>query len=345
MLRDLHLLPKTRDSWSYLYLEHTRIEQEHMAIAAIDATGKTPIPTATLSLLMLGPGTSITHAAIHALTMCGCTVLWVGEQGVRCYAMGLGETRSASNLYRQARLWGNPDWRGRVVRAMYEMRFAEALDPSLTLQQIRGKEGVRVREAYASASHDYDIVWQGRSYARSDWNMSDPVNRALSAANSCLYGVCHAAILSAGYSPALGFIHTGKQLSFVYDVGDLYKVELTIPAAFAAVAESGPGLEGRVRRRLRDQFHEQRLLPRIIDDIARVLTIDGLEDMRDAGGVDAEAFDEDLALPGGIWDPIHGAVSGGVNYGEGSNDYRSAAGVTDTAAGGDGVVNQEVNDA
>lgn len=317
MLQDLHLLPKTRDSWSYVYVEHARIEQENMAIAQIDASGTTPIPCASLSLLMLGPGTTITHAAIRALTLCGCTVLWAGEQGVRCYAMGIGETRSALNLYRQARLWGDPSLRLRVVRAMYQMRFAEPLDPILTLQQIRGKEGVRVREAYARASREFGVEWQGRSYARTDWQASDPVNRALSAANSCLYGICHAAILSAGYSPALGFVHTGKQLSFVYDIGDLYKADLTIPAAFAAVAESGPGLEGRVRRHLRDQMHEQRLLARVVDDIDRLFTIEGLADPAGAeADIDVEALDAELALPGGIWDPERGMVEGGVNYGD-----------------------------
>lgn len=335
MLRDLHLLPKTRDSWSYVYVEHARIEQEDMAIAVFDANGKTPIPCATVSLLMLGPGTTITHAAIRALTMCGCTVLWAGEQGVRCYAMGLGETRSASNLYRQARLWANPDLRLRVVLAMYQMRFPEQLDPTLTLQQIRGREGIRVREAYARASREYGVAWQGRSYARSDWAMSDPVNRALSAANSCLYGICHAAILSAGYSPALGFIHTGKQLSFVYDIGDLYKADLTVPAAFAAVAESGPGLEGRVRRHLRDQFHQQRLLARVVDDIARVLTIDGIDESASAGDLDTDTLDEDVALPGGIWDPEQGAVEGGVNYSEVANEGGDSSSKVDAGVVGD----------
>ncbi len=314
MLRDLHVLPKTRDSWSYMYIEHAHIEQEDMAIAVLDASGKTPVPCATLSLLMLGPGTKITHAAMRTLTTCGCTVLWAGEQGVRCYAMGIGETRSALNLYRQARLWADPDLRLRVVREMYQMRFPDTLDPDLTLQQIRGREGIRVREAYARASREYGVEWRGRSYARSDWNMSDPVNRALSAANSCLYGVCHAAILSAGYSPALGFIHTGKQLSFVYDIADLYKADLTIPAAFAAVAESGPGLEGRVRRGCRDLFHQRRLLAHVVDDIGRVLAVDGTDDLAGTETADGAGFDEDLALPGGIWDPEQGSVEGGVNH-------------------------------
>jgi CRISPR-associated protein Cas1 len=307
-LHDLHILPKTRDSWSYVYVEHCRVDQDAKAIAAHDATGKTPIPCATLSLVMLGPGTTITHAAIRTLADCGCSVMWVGEQGVRFYAQGSGETRSSLNLLRQARLWADGDLRLRVVRQMYEMRFPEPLPAELTLQQIRGREGIRVRETYAQASREYGVVWQGRSYQRQDWAFADPVNRSLSAANSCLYGVCHAAILSAGYAPALGFIHTGKQFSFVYDIADLYKAEMTIPAAFRAVAESGPGLESRVRHACRDVFHERRLLARVVDDIDRTLTIEGAP----RGDLDAQV-DVDMALPGGIWDDEQGEVAGGVN--------------------------------
>lgn len=307
-MKDLHVLPKVRDSWSYLYVEHCRIDQEDKAIAVHDAGGKVPVPCATLTLLLLGPGTTITHAAIRALADNGCSVLWAGEQGVRCYAQGLGETRSAQHLLRQARLCVDPALHLRVVRRMYEVRFPDPLDPGLTLQQIRGKEGIRVRESYARASRETGVAWQGRSYQRADWQASDPVNRALSAANSCLYGVCHAAIVSAGYSPALGFIHTGKMLSFVYDIADLYKAETTIPAAFRAVAEGGGNPEGRVRRQCRDLFHERRLLARIVEDIDRVLAVE------EAGAPSPGAdYDADEALPGGLWDPDRGAVPGGVN--------------------------------
>lgn len=336
-MQDLHLLPRMRDSWSYVYVEHARIEQEDMAIAVMDMSGKTMVPCATISLLMLGPGTAITHAAIRSLTTCGCTVLWVGEQGVRCYAMGIGETRSASNLQRQARCWSDPQLHLAVVREMYQYRFPETLDPTLTLQQIRGREGIRVREAYAQASREYGVEWRGRAYARSDWHQSDPVNRALSAANACLYGICHAAILSAGYSPALGFIHMGKQLSFVYDIADLYKADLTIPAAFAAVAESGPGLEGRVRRACRDRFHASRLLSRIVDDIGRVLAVAGVEEPVVGAGEDTpetQAFDEDMALPGGIWDPAQGSVEGGVNYGDDGENNADAEGTPEATEQG-----------
>lgn len=313
---DLHLLPKVRDSWSSLYVEHARIDQEEKAIAIHDVGGKVPVPCASLTLLMLGPGTSITHAAIRALADNGCLVAWTGEEGVRFYAQGMGETRSAQHVLRQAWLWADPTRRLEVVLRMYRMRFAEPLDASLTLQQIRGKEGIRVREAYARASRATGIEWTGRSYKRQRWADADPVNRALSCANSALYGVCHAAIVAAGYSPALGFVHTGKMLSFVYDVADLYKVDLTIPAAFRAAAAGTEGLERRVRQGCRDAFHEGRLLHRIVGDIDRVLGV--------GGGPDDEVarFDAEMALPGGLWDPETGEVEGGQNYGDEGEEQR-----------------------
>src|SRR5207249_109763 len=136
------------------------------------------------------------------------------------------------SLSLQARLWADPAQRLQVARRLYQMRFPEPWDDALTLQQLRGKEGIRVRDAYQRASRETDVPWTGRSYNRGSWSAADPVNRALSSATSCLYGVCHAAIVSAGYSPAIGFIHTGKMLSFVYDVADLYKPEIAIPIAF-----------------------------------------------------------------------------------------------------------------
>ena len=305
--QDLHELPKIRDKMTYLYVEHCRVDQEDKAIAIHDASGLTPVPCASLTLLMLGPGTKITHAAILTLADSGCLTVWCGEQGVRFYAAGMGETRNAGNLLHQASLCSHRASRLKVVRRMYEMRFKEDLDPALTLQQIRGREGVRVREAYARASRETAVEWKGRSYDRNQWKSADPVNRALSAGNSCLYGVCHAAIVAAGYSPALGFIHTGKQLSFVYDIADLYKCGLTVPLAFRVAAECSKDIEREARLRCRDAFAEQGILQRIVDDIAFTLAIPPEEQEEDD-------FDADPALPGELWDPDHGACPGGVQY-------------------------------
>jgi CRISPR-associated protein Cas1 len=307
-MRDLHELPKLRDGLSYLYLEHGRIEQKHKAVELVDKQGRTMIPAAALAVLMLGPGTSITHAAVKALSDNGCLIVWVGEDGTRCYAQGGGETRKAYHLLEQAELARDPIKRLEVVMRMYRYRFADKLLPGLSLEQIRGLEGVRVRQAYARASKASGVPWHGRRYDRRNWNSGDPVNRALSAANALLNGLCHAAIVSGGYSPALGFIHTGKQLSFVYDIADLYKVRVTIPVAFQVVAESTQNVHGRVRQACRDAFKEYQLLKRILPDIENLLDLSS--DVLTAG----EEADSDSARPEPLWSPPPSlALEGGDN--------------------------------
>ena len=313
-IQDLHELPKFRDGLSYLYLEHGRIEQAQKAVEFFSKEGRVMIPAASLALLMLGPGTAITHEAIKTLADNGVVIEWVGEEGVRYYAHGSGETRKGYRLLRQAELVSDPNKRLEVVRRMYAFRFEDEPDAALTLQQIRGMEGARVRSAYARASQAFGVPWYGRFYDRSQWHLSDPVNRALSAANACLNGLCHAAILSAGYAPGLGFVHTGKHLSFVYDIADLYKADLTVPLAFKLTAASTERLETRARQACRDLFHQEHLLGRIIDDIDQLLKLPADIDAADDGA----DYDEDAALPAGLWSPEdeRGAQTpGGVNYG------------------------------
>jgi len=293
---DLHALPKFRDGLSYLYLEHGRVDQDQKSISVHDAQGKVLVPVATLCVLMLGPGTRITHAAIRTLAENNCLVIWCGEENVRFYAWGIGGTRSAAPLLRQAALASNEDTRRDVAVRMYRMRFDEVVEEGATIEKLRGMEGARVRRAYARLSEETGVPWTGRFYGRDDWNAADPANRALSAANSCLYGLCHAAILSCGYSPAIGFIHTGKQLSFVYDIADLYKTEITVPVAFRTAAEGAEDLERAVRLRMRDTFADTKRLKRIVPDIRAALG-DGADE-------DADAWmDEDPARPAPLWTP------------------------------------------
>ena len=299
-MHDLHELPKLRDGLSYLYVEHAVINRKYKAVEAWSEQGGIMIPAASLAVLMLGPGTSITHAAVLALADNGCSILWVGEDGTRFYAQGMGETRKAHRLLRQAALVSDPERRKQVVLNMYRARFAEGLDPSLTLPQIRGLEGVRVRKAYAEASRTYGVPWQGRRYDRSNWSYGDPVNRALSAANALLNGLCHAAIVSGGYSPGLGFIHTGRHLSFVYDIADLYKVDITIPVAFATVSESQQNLEARVRQAGRTRFKENHLFERIFPDIEALLGL------TDAKALIPEDADDAFSAPVDLWEELLG---------------------------------------
>ena len=300
MKQDLQALPKLRDSISYIYLEHAVIEQEDSSIVAIRKDGRIPIPVSALTCLMLGPGTNVTHAAVKTAAEHGCMLVWCGENAMHFYASGMGETRSAENLIRQAELYARPDSRLEVAKRMYIRRFGSISNPDYTLQQLRGMEGIRVKQAYKLASRVTGVPWSARTYKKDDWDAQDPINKALSQCNAMLYSVCQAAILSLGYSTGLGFIHTGKQLSFVYDIADLYKAEVTIPAAFHAVKQANDDLNATVRTNCRKFFQQARLLKRIPEDIEWILSLSGTE-QRGSPPV------------GSLWDPA-GEIPGGVNY-------------------------------
>lgn len=306
---NLQALPRFGESWSFLYVEKVSIEREQNALVLTDTRGRVAVPCAALSCLLLGPGTNLTSAAVELLASNGTSMVWTGEAGVRCYAAGLGETRRSGNLLRQLEAWATPDSRLEVCKRMYRIRFAEETLPSgLTLEQLRGREGVRVRETYAAFSRQFGVPWNGRLYKPQHWASTDPINRAISVANSCLHGLVHAALVSTGFSPAVGFIHTGKALSFAYDIADLYKMDVTVPVAFELVAK-GPveGLERCARLTCRDRFRETRLLERILPDVQRVL---GLRpDV-------ARLYDHSEDAPAGsrLWDPA-GEIAGGQNFG------------------------------
>lgn len=185
---------------------------------------------------------------------------------------------------------------------MYQRRFPDMECEGLTLQQIRGLEGIRMREAYRHASKTYHVPWKKRDYKQDDWDDADDINKALSIANTVLYAICQAAIVSLGFSPGLGFIHTGKMLSFVYDIADLYKAETTIPAAFSIVGQSYDDLGRQVRIACRKVFHDQQVLKRIPKDIEWLFDI----------GVDSEMLG---ALDAGdLWDGNDKTISCGRNH-------------------------------
>lgn len=296
-------LPKVRDSISFLYFEHCRIEQDEKSIAIFHNQDRYRIPCASICTLMLGPGTSITHAAIKALAENACEVQWVGADALRFYASGQSSARNTERLFHQARLWVDSLQRLAVVRRMYQFRFQEDLAPDLTLQQIRGLEGVRVRTLYSQLSQATGVEWKGRNYKQDDWNDANPINQALSIANSCLYAVCQAAITTVGYSTALGFIHTGKPLSFVYDIADMYKAETSIPAAFEAVSETYFDLEEIVRRKCREKFYQSRLMQRLVREVDQVLQYAGADEL-----AEPECF---------LWDDQVEQVEGGKDWSEG----------------------------
>ncbi|PZR51718.1 type I-E CRISPR-associated endonuclease Cas1 [Xylanimonas oleitrophica] len=299
-------LVRAQDRLTFLYLERCVVSRDASAITATDERGTVHVPAATLGALLLGPGTNVTHQAMVLLAESGSTVVWIGERGVRYYAHGRSLARSSRLLEAQANLVTRRDSRLAVARKMYEMRFPDEDVAALTMQQLRGREGARVRRAYREESRRTGVPWTGRDYRPDDFAASDPVNQALSGATTCLYGLAHSVIVALGCSPGLGFVHTGHERSFVYDVADLYKAELAIPVAFEAAALDLTDISGHVRRQMRDRMFETRLLERCVRDVRWLLLGDSDED--------AATGAEDWADVVMLWDGRDGTVAGGTSY-------------------------------
>jgi len=235
------------------------------------------IPVGSVACIMLEPGTRISHAAVKLAAVTGTLLIWVGEAGVRLYSSGQpGGARSDKLLY-QAKLALDDGLRLKVVRKMFEMRFGEKPPDRRSVDQLRGIEGIRVKKLYELLARQYGVKWKGRRYDPKNWDAGDLVNRCLSAATSCLYGITEAAILAAGYAPAIGFIHTGKPLSFVYDIADIFKFNTVVPVAFKTAAKHPSQPDREVRIACRDVFRESQLLKKIIPSIEEVLSAGGIE--------------------------------------------------------------------
>lgn len=291
-----------KERHSILFLQKGRIDVKDGSFVLIDKKGiRIHIPVGGIACLMLEPGIRITHAAVSLAAEVGCLLVWVGEGGIRLYASGQpGGARSDKLLY-QAKLALDNELRLKVVRAMYKFRFKEEPPKKRSVDQLRGIEGARARNMYKMLAQQYNVPWKKRIYDPKNWNKGDLPNKCISAANHCLYGICEAAILAAGYAPAIGFIHSGKPQSFVYDIADLFKFETTIPIAFQVARENPLNPERRVRRKCRNSFREQKILKRIIPTIEEILS---------AGGIDPPGVPEGampIAIPDekGIGDAGH----------------------------------------
>lgn len=273
-----------KDRASILFVEKGELNVLDSAFVVVDETGiRTHIPVGGLACLMLEPGARISHAAVALAARVGCLLIWIGEGGVRLYSAGQPGGARADRLLYQAKLALDEDLRLRVVRKMFLMRFAEEPPARRSVDQLRGIEGVRVREMYKQIARRHGVTWNARRYDPGEWDEADIPNQCLSQATSCLYGISEAAVLAAGYAPAVGFIHTGKPQSFVYDVADIFKFETVVPVAFQVAAEVARGQApsvrdhlGEVRRRCRDSFRRARLLERIIPAIEEMLSAGGI---------------------------------------------------------------------
>jgi CRISPR-associated protein Cas1 len=295
--QDLH---RISDRLSTVYVERCHIDRDDNAVVLVNRERTVRVPAAMVATVLIGPGTRITSGAVRLLADSGTALCWVGEHGVRMYASGLGPSRGSELLMRQAYLVTRAKERLGVARRMYAMRFPEEDDiGSMTMQQLRGREGSRVKRLYRAHSERTRVPWSGRVYKPGQpFEAGDDIN-LLSAGHSSLYGVCHAAIVGLGASAALGFVHTGTAISFVLDIADLYKAEYTIPLAFDLAAQKR-ATERDIRTAFRDQVADGKLMTRVVQDIKALLLGEG-----------KEVSDEDS---NSLWDDAEGLVPGGINW-------------------------------
>ncbi|MBW8003226.1 MAG: type I-E CRISPR-associated endonuclease Cas1 [Planctomycetes bacterium] len=263
---------------SMLFLRYGELDVIDGAFVLVDKNGvRTHIPVGSIACLLLETGTRITHEAVKLASRVGCLLIWVGDGGVRLYSAGQPGGARADRLLYQAKLALDDAARLNVVRKMYAVRFGEEPPARRSIQQLRGIEGARVRKMYQLIARQHGINWNSRNYDHTKWESGNLPNRCLSAATACLYGITEAAILAAGYSPAIGFIHSGKPHSFVYDIADLYKFETVVPIAFKVAAGHSSHPERDVRIGCRDMFRQSRILKTIIPDIEEVLAAGGMQ--------------------------------------------------------------------
>lgn len=291
-----------KDRVSMIFVGMGRIDVRDGAFVVIDEVkgDRKHIPVGSVVCIMLEPGTRVSHAAVKLAATTGTLLIWVGESGVRLYSAGQPGGARADKLLYQAKLALDEELRLKVVRKMFEFRFGEPAPSRRSIDQLRGIEGARVRKTYQLMAKQYGVEWRGRNYDPKDWESGDIINKCLSAATACLYGVTEAAVLAAGYAPAIGFIHSGKPKAFVYDIADLFKFETVVPVAFQIASKGTHNPDRDVRIACRDSFRKTRLLKKIIPTI---------EDILAAGDIKPPPPPED-AQPPAIPEPVSIGDSG-----------------------------------
>jgi CRISPR-associated protein Cas1 len=268
-------LPQVCEKYPFIYLERGRLEIDDSSVKWIDCEGNlVRLPVATINCLLLGPGTSVTHEAIKVMAASNCCVCWVGEDSLLFYGVGASPTANTRNMRIQMELAANEKKRLEVARRMFFKRFPGEDISTKTLKELMGMEGKRVRALYDAYAQKYKVGWGGRNYVPGRFELSDFTNRILTSANAAVYGILTSAIYSMGFSPHIGFVHSGSPMPFVYDMADLYKEKLCIDLAFCLTAEMcGQYNKYKVAEEFRKRVIEMDLLGIIGTDIKTVLGI------------------------------------------------------------------------
>lgn len=266
-------LPQVKDKYPFIYLERGRLEIDDSSVKWIDADANiVPIPVATINTLLLGPGTSVTHDAIKTATAANCSISWVGEDTLLFYAAGFLPTADTRNLKKQMLLAASEESALKVARMMFAKRFPDADLEDKTLKSMMGMEGNRVKALYQQKAEQYGVGWRGRQFTPGKFSLSDLTNQIMTASNAALYGILCSAIHSMGYSPHIGFIHSGSPLPFVYDIADLYKEHLCIDLAFSLTRDmAGHYDKHKVSDAFRKRVISMDLLQQVSSDINELM--------------------------------------------------------------------------
>lgn len=271
------------DRHGLLWLEQGRLSVEDGTLRFIAArsegldAGDYAIPYQAVSMILLGPGTSLTQDVLRLCARHGVLIAAVGEGGVKSYtAAPMGQGRS-DVARAHAERWADPKLRLDTARRLYAWRFGRVL-PHRDIETLRGIEGARIKESYKLVAQRFDVEWHGRHYDRDNPGAADSPNQALNHAATFVEAAADIAVAAVGALPPLGFIHEDSSNSFTLDVADLHRVDVTLPLAFGAVRAMRDGkadhLEREVRRRAAKLFRQEKLIPRMIDRIKELFHVD-----------------------------------------------------------------------
>ena len=266
-------LPQVKDRYPFLYLERGRLEIDDSSVQWIDCDCNiVRLPIATINTVLLGPGTTITHEAVKVMAAANCSVCWVGEDSLLFYAVGQSPTADSRNMRTQMLLASDEKESVEVARRMFAHRFPLAKLAGKSLKEMMGMEGYRVRQLYEQKALEYNVGWKGRCFQPGKFEIGDITNQILTSANAALYGILTSAIYSMGYSPHIGFIHSGSPLPFVYDLADMYKEDLCVDLAFSLTLEmAGKYNKAKVSSEFRKRVANMDLLAKIGLDIQYIL--------------------------------------------------------------------------
>ncbi len=264
-----------------VWLDRGRLQVDSGCLCFVTKGGVLPageyqIPHQMISMVLLGPGSSVTHDALRLLASHGAGLAAIGEGGVRLYTAPPLAAATSALARKQAALWANTKSRIEVARHMYALRLGEVL-PHRDIEVLRGIEGARVKEAYRKRAQEFGIEWNGRRYDRTNPGAADMPNQGINHAASAIRSAAAIACSAVAAIPQLGFIHEDSAQAFILDIADLFRDDVTLGIAFAAAREAARTLrpiDKLVRERANETFAKQGVIEAMIDRIQQVILRD-----------------------------------------------------------------------